>query len=70
MQNKITERAESKQGIYDQKGKEAAIPILSTAEWTSTPRQFTKGIRSKLMKKTASKAVDIQGRRGPRMSTW
>ena len=69
VQNKITERAESKQGIYGRKGKDEAVPILSTPKWPFTSKQFTKGIRSKSTRNTASTAVDIQGRGGPRMST-
>ena len=69
VQNKSTERAQSKHQTHSRKGKEAAVPILSTAEWTFTPGQFKKGIRSKSTRKTTSKAFDIQGRGGPRMST-
>ena len=69
VQNKSTERAQSKHQIHGRKGKEAVVPILSIAEWTLTPGQFKKGIRSKSTRKTASKAFDIQDRGGPRMST-
>ena len=67
--NKSTEWAQSKQSIPSRMGKEVVVSILSTAEWTVTPRQFKKGIQSKRTRKTASKAFDIQGRGGPRRST-
>ena len=62
VQNKITERAQSKQRIDSRKGKEATVPILSTAEWTLIPGQFKKGIRSKSTRKTTSRVFDIQDR--------
>ena len=68
-QNKITEQAQSKQRTHSRKEKEATIPILSTMEWTMTPGQFKRKIRSKSTRNTARKAIDIQGRGGTRMNT-
>ena len=57
--NKSTERAQSKQSTPSRMEKEAVVSIFFTAEWTVTPRQFKKGIRSKRTRKTASKAFEI-----------
>ena len=68
MQNKISECTQSKKWTHGRMKKDVAVPILSTTELTFTLGQFKKGIWSKSTRKTASKAFEIQGRGGPRMS--
>ena len=68
-QNKSTKKAQSKQRTHGRKGKEATVSILSTMEWTMTPGQFKRKIRSKSTRNTARKTIDIQGRGGTRMNT-